>query len=135
MDVKVLAIAIIRNGDLVLMRKKQSNSPYRETWYLFGADVTRNKDIDSELKRHIKSQTGIDIEIESKFSWDSEVKEDTDRQVKQFFYLDTLCKYVGGELTTGSDIEKLKWVKISDLATYDIVPPSRIVFKKLKYIA
>jgi ADP-ribose pyrophosphatase YjhB (NUDIX family) len=135
MDVKVLAIAIIRNGDLVLMRKKPSNSPYRETWYLFGADVTRNKDIDSELKRHIKSQTGIDIEIESKFSWDSEVKEDTDRQVKQFFYLDTLCKYVGGELTTGSDIEKLKWVKISDLATYDIVPPSRIVFKKLKYIA
>jgi len=135
MDVKVLAIAIIRNGDLVLMRKKPSNSPYRETWYLFGADVTRNKDIDSELKRHIKSQTGIDIEIESKFSWDSEVKEDTDRQLKQFFYLDTLCKYIGGELTTGSDIEKLKWVKISDLATYDIVPPSRIVFKKLKYIA
>jgi hypothetical protein len=69
METKVLVVAIIKNGDFILMRKKPDGSPpYKETWYLFGADVSHNTDPDQEIKKLVKSQAGIDIEVKTKFS-------------------------------------------------------------------
>jgi len=38
------------------------------------------------------------------------------------------------DLVAGEGIEKVEWIKIEDLANYDIVPPSRILFEKLGYL-
>ncbi len=135
MPTKVLIIAIIRKGDTILMRKKPDGSPpYKETWYLFGAEATAGQNPDDTLKAHVKQQTGIDITIGQKFSWGTEVKQDLDGVEKFFVYLDVLCDYGGGEPTLSPGIEKLEWVPIDQLGSYDIVPPSVEVFKKLGYL-
>ena len=135
MPTKVLVIAIIKKGESILMRKKPDGSPpYAETWYLFGAEATPDIDPDEALKAHIKKQAGIDITIDKKISWDTEVKNDLDGVEKFFVYLDVLCEYAGGEPTLSSGIEKLEWVPIENLKNYDIVPPSVKVFKKLGYL-
>lgn len=135
MPTKVLIIAIIKNGESILMRKKPDGSPpYSETWYLFGAEATPEANPDEALKDHVKKQAGIDITIDKKFSWDTEVKQDLDGVEKFFIYLDVLCEYAGGEPTLSAGIEKLEWVPIQNLRDYDIVPPSIEVFKKLGYL-
>ena len=135
MPTKVLIIAIIKKDNTVLMRKKPDGSPpYQQTWYLFGAEATADQSPDEALKEHVRHQTGIEISIGKKFSWDSEVKNDLDGVKKFFIYLDVLCEYESGELTLSPGIEKLEWVEISNLSEYDIVPPSIEVFKKLEYL-
>jgi ADP-ribose pyrophosphatase YjhB (NUDIX family) len=135
MQTKVLIIAVVRKGNTILMRKKPDGSPpYKETWYLFGGEVSTDKTPDQVIVDTVKSQANIDIAVSQKFSWDTEVKHDLDGIEKYFVYLDVVCDYVSGELQAAAGIERLEWVDIKDLPKYDIVPPSLVLFKKLGYI-
>ena len=137
MQTKALIIAIIENenGDVLMRKKPDGSPPYTQTWYLFGADFVPGGDVSELLRAHVRKQTGIDCEILKRLGWDDEVKHDLDGIEKQFIYLDTLCRYVSGELTPSEGIEKLEWVSRAKLADYDLVPPSRKLFKQIGYIA
>lgn len=135
MQTKVLIIAVIKKGNAIFMRKKPDGSPpYKETWYLFGAEIDPGMSPDDTLKVHVKKQAGIDIAIGQKVSWDTEIKHDLDGVKKFFVYLDIICEYAGGEPALTPGIEKLEWVEIEDLKNYELVPPSVKVFKKLGYL-
>lgn len=136
MTTKILIVAIVVNqeGD-VLMRKKPAGSPpYAETWYIFGAELVPGSPISDTLEAHIRKQSGIVVKLSKELGWDTEVKQDIDGETKQFVYLDIACQYVSGELTITEGIERLEWVPTTKLSGYDIVPPSRILFKKLGYL-
>lgn len=135
MQIKILIVAIIKNENSILLRKKPDGSPpYKETWYIFGADLIPGQDIELTLQNHIRQQTGVEVRLNHQLSWDSEIKKDIDGVTKQFIYLDTICNYTSGDLRASPGIEKLEWVSISDLANYDNVPPSVKLFKKIGYI-
>jgi len=135
MQTKVLIVGVVQKDGAILMCKKPDGSaPYKETWYIFGATATPDASPDDAIKAEIKAKAGIDVSIENKISWDTEIKHDLDGIEKFFVYLDVLCGYVSGELTVTEGIEKLEWVKREDLNKYDIVPPSRTLFKKLGYL-
>ncbi|MFZ1317629.1 MAG: NUDIX domain-containing protein [Candidatus Saccharimonas aalborgensis] len=135
METKVLIVAVVENDGSILMRKKPDGSPpYKETWYIFGATATPDTAVDEAVKREVKAKSGVDVVLKNKLSWDTEIKNDLDGVRKFFIYLDVLCEYVGGDLVAGADVEKLEWVDKSELAHYDIVPPSRVLFEKLGYI-
>lgn len=135
MKTKVLVIGVVKKGDSILMRKKPDGSlPYKETWYIFGGELTPEVTPEEAIINEVKSKTGVEIKVAEKLSWDSEIKKDLDGEEKLFVYLDMLCDYVSGEPQIFEGIEKLEWVPVSKLEDYDIVPPSRILFKKLGYL-
>lgn len=136
MKTKILIIAVVVKIDSILMRKKPDGSlPYKETWYLFGTELAPDGTIEDSIKEELLNKTGIEIEFDKQLSWDTEVKKDLDGEVKQFVYLDTLCRYKSGELKIGDNsIERLEWVSKNELNKYDIVPPSKELFKKLGFI-
>ena len=135
METKVLIVAVVEKDGNILMRKKPAGSPpYDETWYIFGATATPDVDPDEAVIAEVKSKSGANVTIRSKVSWDTEIKNDLDGVRKFFVYLDVICDYVDGDLIPGEGIEKLEWVAKENLAHYDIVPPSRILFEKLGYI-
>ncbi len=135
MQTKVLIIAVIRRSDTILMRKKPDGSaPYTETWYIFGAELLPGGDPHQLVQELVQKQAGIQVRMTEQSSWDTEVKDDLDGVRKQFVYLDALFEYVEGELKAGEGIERLEWVPIEHLSEYDIVPPSRVLFKKLGYL-
>ncbi len=135
MQTKVLVIGVIKKGDTVLMRKKPDGSPpYKETWYLFGGELTSETNPDEALQSIVRKQTGIEITLGDRFRWDYETKVDLDGIEKFFVYLDVLCEYKSGEPVAGEGIERLEWIPISELANYDLVPPSIPVLKKLGYL-
>lgn len=135
METKTLIIAIVQNGNKVLLRKKPDGSPpYKETWYLFGGELVAGSSPEKILQETLKKQAGINIKLVKEFGWDTEVKKDHDGVEKMFVYLDTLCEYVGGDLSPAPEIEKLEWVDTDKLKDYDLVPPSRKLFEKLGYL-
>lgn len=135
METKVLIVAVVENEGKILMRKKPDGSPpYSETWYIFGATATPDVPVDEAVVREVKSKSGVDVLIRDRVFWDTEVKHDLDGIEKFFVYLDVICQYAGGDLVPGPDIERLEWVDKSNLGSYDIVPPSRVLFEKLGYI-
>ena len=135
MKIKVLNIAVIEHENKILMRKKPDGSlPYKETWYLFGGEITDGKSPVEAAVEMVKKQTGIDIKLNRNLGWDTEIKNDLDGEMKQFIYLDSKYDYIKGDLVIGDNkIEKLEWVPIDKLGEYDIVPPAAELFKKLGY--
>ncbi|MFA7243935.1 MAG: NUDIX domain-containing protein [Patescibacteria group bacterium] len=135
MKTKILVIGVVKKGDSVLMRKKPDGSlPYKETWYLFGGELSAGLSPEDVITQEVKAKTGIDIKISERLSWDTEIKKDVDGEEKHFIYLDTLCEYVGGKEKLSPGIQKLEWIPIGQLKDYDIVPPSRKLFIKLNYL-
>jgi hypothetical protein len=135
MQTKVLIVGVVKRDGAILMRKKPAGSPpYEETWYIFGAEATPDIDPDQAIINEVRVKSGINVSVTSKISWDTEVKHDLDGIEKFFVYLDVECEYIDGEIVVGEGIEKIEWVKPEDLSSYDIVPPSRILFEKLGYL-
>lgn len=135
MQTKVLIVAVVENenGDILLRKKPAGSPPYTETWYIFGAELIAGEDLQTALRNHIAKQAGIQTTIVNQLSWDTEVKVDIDDVMRQFVYLDVLCKYESGELQLSQGVEKLEWVPKTKLRDYDNVPPSVKLFKKLGY--
>lgn len=133
MQTKVLIIAVIRNdkGEILMRKKPAGSPPYSETWYLFGAELVAGENIEITLQNHLKAQTGINVSVEQKVGWDTEVKADVDGLTKHFVYLDVLCHELGGTLTLTPGIERLEWIAPEHFKDYDIVPPSVKLFKAL----
>ena len=135
MQTKILIIGIVKKDGAILMRKKPDGSPpYNETWYIFGAEATFDVDPNQAIINELRAKSGIEVSVKNKISWDTEIKNDLDGIEKFFVYLDVECEYVSGDIVVGEGIEKIEWVKPEDLASYDIVPPSRVLFEKLGYL-
>jgi 8-oxo-dGTP pyrophosphatase MutT (NUDIX family) len=135
METKILVIAIVKKDDRILMRKKPDGSlPYKETWYSFGGELVSNKTPEQILQAVLIEQAGIEIELKEQISWATEIKNDVDGVEKLFVYLNTICEYKSGDLVPGKGIEKLEWVSIDKLSEYDIVPPSKKLFRSLGYL-
>ncbi len=135
MKTKILVIGVVRKGEEILLRKKPEGSlPYKETWYLFGGELTGDSIPEKAIQDQLEKQAGIKIKMIEQLSWDAEVKKDHDGERKLFVYLDCLCEYVSGKLKAAEGIERLKWVDTKELSKYDHVPPSRKLLKKLGYL-
>lgn len=135
MQTKVLIVGVVKKDGAILMRKKPAGSPpYKETWYIFGAEAVYDVDPDQAIIGEVLAKSGVNVVVKNKISWDTEVKHDLDGVEKFFVYLDVECEYVSGDIQPAEGIEKIEWVKPEDLLLYDIVPPSRILFQKLGYL-
>ncbi len=136
MKTTILVVSIVKKDNQVLLRKKPDGSPpYKETWYLFSGELNpENQNPEEVLISILKKQTGVDIKPIERLGWDTETKPDHDGNITFYVYLNYLCEYVSGELIPSEGIEKLAWVSIEQLSSYDLVPPSRKLFKKIGYL-
>ncbi len=118
------------------MRKKpQGSLPYKETWYLFGAEFTE-QDINLKefAEKAILQQLGIKIKADQDIGISEEEKPDINGVQTKYKYFNFLCSYVSGQPQKPEGVEKIEWVKIENLKDMDIVPPSRKLFKQLGYL-
>jgi ADP-ribose pyrophosphatase YjhB (NUDIX family) len=135
MKTVLMAIAVIKRGDEVLLRKfDPAKNPYQEPWGLFGGRVEGEGSVVDGLNRELQERWNMTVRITEQLTWDEEVKTDHDGEEKRFLYLDAMCELASGEPKPVNPNEELKWVKVGDLAEYDHVPPGVKLFKKLGYL-
>ena len=135
MKTVLMAIAVIKRDDKVLLRKfDPAKNPYKEPWGLFGGRLDGNGTVVEMLNRDLQERWGMTVRITDQLAWDEDQKADQDGEEKRFLYLDAMCELASGEPKPTNPNEELKWVEILDVASYDHVPPSAKLFKKLGYL-
>ena len=135
MNTVLMAIAIVKDGNKILLRKVDpAKNPYDEPWALFGGRIEGEGTVDELINVELGARWDMNVTIAEKLWWDQEVKVDHDGETKLFIYLDTLCKVASGTVTPANEKEQLEWVDISDIKNYSINPPSAVVLKKLSYL-
>jgi ADP-ribose pyrophosphatase YjhB (NUDIX family) len=134
MKTVVMAIAVIRKDDQVLIRKfDPAKNPYKEPWGLFGGRLDGEGTVEEQLNRGLQERWNMTVTIREQLTWDTDQKVDHDGEEKRFIYLDALCDLATGEPSALNPNEALKWVPVTELKAYQQVPPGVRLFEKLGY--
>lgn len=135
MNTVLMAIAIVKDGSKILLRKVDpGKNPYNEPWALFGGRIDGEGTVNELLNIELSERWDMKVLVDEKLWWDEEVKADHDGESKRFIYLDVLCSIVSGSVTPINQNEQLEWVELSDLGNHELNPPSVVVLKKLSYL-
>ena len=135
MKTVLMAIAIIRKGDDILIRRfDPAKNPYKEPWGLFGGRLEGDGTVVEMLNRELSERWNMTVTITEQLTWDEDQKHDHDGEEKRFIYLDAMCQLATGDPKPINPNEELKWVPIDKLGEYQQVPPGVRLFKKLGWL-
>jgi len=127
---RVAVSAIIFKEERVLMIKR-SKEPNKGKWSIPGGGIELGETLDQAVKREVREECSIEIEVERVFYTTENIIRDDDGRVKYHYVLvDMLAKYAGGETKAQSDAEECRWVTAEELSELDITPRLRAVLER-----
>lgn len=136
MKTRVIVSAVIeRNRDLLFGRKKANVGPYPNTWHLIGGGVDDGESLIDAIKREIKEEAGIEVEISRSLGFDEDYEPNKHGEITHYIFLVFLAKYVSGEIKADDDIVKLEWISKDKLSEIELNKPSIKLFKQMGYLA
>jgi 8-oxo-dGTP diphosphatase len=127
MHIIVVTAAIIAKGNAILLTKRPQEKHNGGRWEFPGGKIEFGEEPRDCLKREIKEELGIDIEVGDIFDISSHVYDEK----KHILLLAFHCAYLGGEIQK-HDIADYAWVE--DFSSYDITEADLPFIKKLKVV-
>ncbi len=122
---------IVNDGKLLLV-KKSGNDPYHPNeWEVPGGRMKFGEKPEEHIKREVKEEVGLDIEIGSPFaiwSWILEKEDmDADNTLTQIVAVGSYCRPLNLHITpngrvTGDYLSDIKWVPVDKVLTYNLIP-------------
>ncbi len=132
-SVRVSGYAILTHEGRILVVNTRSNSKY----YLPGGKVEMGEKIEDAIKREVKEEAGIEIEVEKFLTFKETYfyydPEDMAWQNYSFFFI---CKPLSFELSEDNQVEfdeayKPEWIELSKLKKDDFSHPADEIFQLL----
>lgn len=118
--------AIVQNErDELLMIERTDNG----LWAIPGGAQDLGESIIDTVKREVKEETGIEIEVTELsgiYSDPRHVIAYDDGEVRQEFSLCFRAKPTGGTLRTDSEVRQARWIPVNQLNNLDIHPSMRL---------
>lgn len=111
--VSVAGLVTNENDEILLI-----NSPWRG-WEYPGGMIEPGETFQEALKREIKEEAGVDVEITGFVGLCKNVQRDV-------VNIDFICKYIGGELKTSDESTEVRWVKKEDALAMITFPLTKI---------
>ncbi len=112
---------IIEDGKILLV--KRGNEPNKGKWSIPGGLVRTGETLEEALKREIKEEIGVDIEIGEVACVTEEIFYDREGKVKyHYIIIDFFAEIKSGKITAGSDAKDVRWVSIERLDEVEVVP-------------
>jgi 8-oxo-dGTP diphosphatase len=112
--------AVVIKGDtfLLVLRGQQ---PSLGKWSIPGGVLELGETIEEAARREVLEECGISIEVGQVVEVRDAIVRDADGGI-QFHYvlIDVVARYLEGELVVGSDVEDARWVKETDLPTFEL---------------
>ena len=136
MKSRIIAVAIIRKGNEILIGKKPENTgPYPNTWHLPGGGIDLEKEsCDEALAREVLEETGLKIKNICRIAWDTDIENNKKNEPTYYIFLQFSCDFAGGKLKAGDDMKHFEWAEIKNLPKYRINKPTKILLSKLGLI-
>lgn len=118
--------AIIENNDGdILIAKRNSKKSQGGLWEFPGGKIEKNESADDAIKREIKEELNIDIEINK---WLIEKRHEYPEKTINLI----LCsaKWIGGELEL-SEHEDSKWIKKEDIFNFQFADADKEIINEI----
>jgi ADP-ribose pyrophosphatase YjhB (NUDIX family) len=120
---------IVRDGRALVV--KRGHEPRKGEWSLPGGLVELGESLVDALRRELREETGLDVEIGPVIETFDRIHRDDQGRVRYHFVIvDFLCTADAGTPTPGSDAEAVAWVRADELAAYGISPHAARVIRK-----
>lgn len=112
--------AIVFNGASVLLVKR-GNEPAKGQWAVPGGRIRLGESLQEALKREIKEETNIEIEVGALiYAFDVIQKDEAGKVGLHYVVLDYEAKYLRGEIKAGDDAADVMWVDSETFKTLHI---------------
>lgn len=110
---------IVRNGQYLILQRSKNDSWNPSAWEFPGGKVDFGEDLNISLKREIKEETGIDINIaEPLYFWDEEVEVEKYKG-KIHVALHFECSApLNAKVILSEEHDNYKWVTLEELEAF-----------------
>lgn len=110
---------------------------WADKWTVFGGHVELGEKMEEAVKREVKEETGLDVEVEAPLYFSESIFSKEFHNKRHFVFLDYICKYNGeGKVKVNEEFKKDKyqWVSIDEAKKMDLaIGTKQIIEKYLKY--
>jgi 8-oxo-dGTP diphosphatase len=122
--------AVVFKDDSVLLVKR-GNPPLAGTWSLPGGAVHRSETLEDAVVREVKEECGIDIDVIDLIREFEYIEPAADGKVEyHYLVFDFKAVYKSGELRSSSDADDARWIRIGELALYELTAPVSAVIEE-----
>ncbi len=107
-------------GDSILLVER-AGEPLKGYWSLPGGLLETGELLEDAVKREVLEETGLRIEIRSRFDIFERIMRDAGGKAEYHYVLvDYICEAIGGEMRPASDASRVEWVPHSELRNYKV---------------
>lgn len=121
---------MILQGDSVVLVER-GREPLKGRWSLPGGVVEAGERVEDALRREVKEETGLDVEVIELIEVFERIQRDAEgRPEYHYVLLDYYCEPRGGRLQAASDVARAEWVRREDVGRYPLTSGAREVIEK-----
>jgi len=123
---------IFRDGKLLIIRR--GNPPYAGYWSIPGGKVKWGESLEEALKREIREELSVEIEIEKLAGIVESIYRERDEVKYHYIIIDYFCRIVSGEPVASDDALELRWISLEELSELDVTPTLLKLLRDLEMI-
>jgi ADP-ribose pyrophosphatase YjhB (NUDIX family) len=109
---------VVKGGKALIV--KRAHEPRKGEWSLPGGRVELGETLVDAVRREIKEETGLDVDVGPIVEVFDRVHRAGDRVRYHFVIVDYLCTWVAGELRAADDAEDAAWVSAEEVEAYGV---------------
>lgn len=122
--------ALVIEGDSVLLVER-GHEPLKGWWSLPGGVVETGEFLENAVRREVREETGLEIEIVSLVEVFERIMPDQSGAPEyHYVLLDYLCRITGGTLCAADDASRVAWVKEDGIGELKITEGTPAVIAK-----
>ncbi|MER2598984.1 MAG: NUDIX hydrolase [Caldilineales bacterium] len=122
--------AVILHHDSVLLVQR-GREPARGLWGLPGGAVELGETVQTALRREVREECGLEIEIGPLLAVFEPMQQDADGRLRfHYVVLDYLASPRGGELRAGDDAAQVRWLPLTELDAWPVPEETKRVIRQ-----
>jgi 8-oxo-dGTP diphosphatase len=120
---------VVRSGKALIV--KRAHEPRQGEWSLPGGLLELGESLQDAVRREIKEETSLDVEIGPVIETFDRVHRDDAGKIRYHFVIvDFVCWSVDGEAVSGSDADGVAWVTADEIDDYNVNAHAKAVIVK-----
>ena len=112
-----LKAIIVKNGKILILKRTKEEDYFKEMWDIPGGRINFGEMPEKALKREVKEETGLEIEVVKPVRVWSFFK---NKEKTQVVGITMLCKYKSGEVKLSEEHRKFKWINPKEIESYNV---------------